>query len=132
MSNKQNHFVNGKNTFFTSWMYRTNPQQLRTSFDNNVYQENMKSRIKFGWELNGFNEFLVNRMLLSNKGIKVKKVYAEYRRTLQYNISDQALRRLMNDFYENVKDTEMFLLKKEHVALFPKTSFLNSILIKGI
>ena len=135
VSNKKNYIVHGNNTFFRSWMYRTNSRQLHTNFDSNLYHKHIESnssRIKFGWKLNGFNEFLVNRMLLSNKGIKLKSICTEYRKTLQYNISDLALLRLLNEFYENVKDTDMFLLKKEYVAIFPKTSFFNLILIKGI
>ena len=88
--------------------------------------------IKFGWKLNYFNEFLVNQMLRSNKGVKLKTVYTEYRRTVDYNMSDAALQRLLIAFYEYVKDTEMILMKKEYVALFPKTSFFHSILIKDI
>ena len=132
ISNKKNHLVHENNTFFTSWMYRTNSQHLQSSFDNNVYQKHINSRIKFGWMLNRFNELLVNKMLLSKQGIKLKNVFTEYRKTLQYNISYNALSKLLYDFYENVKDTEMFLLKKQYVLPFPKTSFLNTILIKGV
>ena len=71
-------------------------------------------------------------MIRSKKGVKLKSIFEQYRKTVDYNISDKALQRLSNEFYEYVKDTEMFLIKKEYVPLFPKTSFFSFILIKDI
>ena len=130
--NRKNRIVNGNETFFSAWMYRTNINQRHSNSSSNVYRQQVFNgpKIKFGWKLNTFNEFLVTQMLRSNKGVKLKTIHAEYRKTLEHDISDEALKRLSNDFYEYVKDTEMFLMKKEHVEPFPKTSFFNFILIQ--
>ena len=130
--NRKNRIVNGNETFFSAWMYRTNINQRHSNSSSNVYRQQVFNgpRIKFGWKLNTFNEFLVTQMLRSNKGVKLKTIHAEYRKTLEHDISDEALKRLSNDFYEYVKDTEMFLMKREHVEPFPKTSFFNFILIQ--
>ena len=134
ISNKDNRMLNGNEKFFTAWMFRTNIQKLHTNSNSNVYQQQVSNgpRIKFGWKLNRFNEFLVNQMIRSKKGVKLKSIFEQYRKTVDYNISDKALQRLSNEFYEYVKDTEMFLIKKEYVPLFPKTSFFSFILIKDI
>ena len=110
-------------------------QRLHSDSISNLYQQDVNSndpRIKFGWKLNGFNEFLVGRMIRLYNGVKLKKVYAEYRNTLEYHISDKELLTLSKGFYDHVKDTEMFLLKREYVPTFPKTSSFRSILIKDI
>ena len=132
VSNETNRILNGNETFFSSWMYRTNIQQLHTNSIRNVYRQQISKgpRIKIGWKLNRFNEFLVNQMIRSNKGVKLKTIYTEYRKTVEHNTSYETLKRLSNDFYGYVKDTEMFLMKKEHVFPFPKTSFLRFLLIK--
>ena len=84
-----------------------------------------KMSIEFGFKANPFNQFLVDRLLDSNRGVKLKNVYSEYRKTLSFNISNDELHRLTDDFYNSVKDTEMFLLKDQSINPFPKTSFLT-------
>ena len=116
MSRKNNRIVLENETFFSSSI---------------VDIAKVKSNgpiIKLGWKLNGFNDLLVNKLLASNKEVKLQTVYKEYKDTLEYNISDQALHRLAKEFYEQVKDTDIFLLKKAHVGHFPKIN--NYILVQ--
>ena len=135
ISNPNNRIIRGNDTFFISRMYSTNINQLHTSFDSNLYRLQIGTHgllVNFGWKLSAFNEFLVNKLLDSKKGVTLKDVYRDYRETLTYNISYQTVFRMSNDFYEYVKDTEMFLFKKQYIEHYPKTSFFNFFQIKDM
>ena len=64
---------------------------------------------------NNFNHFLVNKLSYSNRGVILKDVMTEYRKSLNSSASDKDLTRLAQEFYNYVKDTDMFLVKKRHV-----------------
>ena len=131
ISNHMNRFVHGNATYFTSWIYRTNIAHSDTIFDGNA-EHPESPRYKLGWKMNGFNQFLLSKLFGSTKGIKLHKLYADYRKRFGNNINEQTLVGMMNEFHEYVKDTEMFLLKKEYVSPFPKTSSFTFIQIKDM
>ena len=72
---------------------------------------------------NSFNHFLMSQLSFSNKGVFMKDVWKEYRKHFNSRASDNDLTRLTHEFYDNVKDTDMFLVKKRHVMPFPMTCF---------
>ena len=79
----------------------------------------------FSFKWNNFNRFLVNRLLDSNRGVRVKSIYNEYIKTTGSNISVNELMVLTFDFYNSIKDTGMVLLKRYYVPPLPKTSFVT-------
>ena len=118
MSSKNNRIVLENETFFSSWIVDITKRKSSGPI------------VKLGWKLNGFNDLLVNRLRRLNKEVKLQTVYKEYKDSLEYNISDQALHRLAKEFYEQVKDTDILFLKKAHVGRFPKTSVIVLVQIK--
>ena len=136
LSSKKNRRIFGNQTFvfvLMSQMY-LNP----TVIDSNIMPYNRDTgikgtdEVKFALELNKFNIFLLNRLVDSNRGITLKTIYSEYRKESNFNISNYDLYKLVKDFYTSVKDTGMFLLRKKHVTLFPKTAFMHLFNIKSI
>ena len=72
---------------------------------------------------NNFSHFLVNKLSYSNRGVILVDVMTEYRKNLDSSASDKDLTRLAQEFYEYVKDTDIFLVKKRHVIPFPASCF---------
>ena len=118
ISNKTNRKVIGNETFFMAMMYISNGYRT--------------TGLRFGWKLNKFSNYILKRLLDSNKGIHLGDIYSGYSKLAAYNISDNSMIRLLDEFYEYVKDTEMFFLRKEYVQTFPKTALLNFIKIKSL
>ena len=67
--------------------------------------------------------FLIHQLFYSNRGVSLKDVWSDYRQTANFSDSDDELTRQTTEFYDSVKDTEMFLIRKRHVAPFPTSSF---------
>ena len=132
VSNKRNVRIIGNETIFLAWMSRINLRITEINFKELPYAVPSTEGLRFRFKWNNFNRFIVNRLLDSNQGISVKIVCSEYRKTLNYSISTREVFRQAVDFYDSVKDTEMFLLRKHYVGLFPKTAFQTYFQIKSI
>jgi len=124
--NKKNYVVFEKQKYFTCKMsFRF---IIQKQFDFRMLpsdREKGKYPVMFAFKFNSFNFFLVDRLLQSNKGVKLKTLYSEYKSTLNLSISNDELFRLTEDFYASVKDTEIFLLRNQYIAPFPKTAHLT-------
>ena len=90
-----------------------------------------KDDVMFALKVNKFTTFVIDKLLLSNKGTNLNSIYAEYRQKSNSSLSNSELEKLAEDFYSSVKNTGMFLLRKEHVPYFPKTSFMHLFKIKS-
>ena len=126
VSNKRNVRIIGNETIFLAWMSRINLRITEINFKELPYAVPSTEGLRFRFKWNNFNRFIVNRLLDSNQGISVKIVCSDYRKTLKYRISHREIFRQAVDFYDSVKDTEMFLLRKHYVGLFPKTAFKHT------
>ena len=82
-----------------------------------------KDVIPLSFKSNNFNHFIIHQISYSNKGVRLKDVWSNYRKAFNSSISDDELKRLTQEFYGSVKDTDMFLIKKQNVKPFPKTCF---------
>ena len=87
------------------------------------FKNETKDFVDLAFPSNSFNHFLMNKLSFSNKGVVLKDVWAEYRKHFNSRTGDNDLTRLTQEFYDNVKDTDMFLVKKPHVMPFPMTCF---------
>jgi SAM-dependent methyltransferase len=131
LANRRNMVVLKNQTVFFATMAEI--YRLQTTFNYNddlgtKYQSS--DPITLNFRCNNFSEFLVNRLVDSTRGVNLKSLYQDYRRTINSNIRDNDLVSLTKDFYDSVKDTELFLLKKQYVNRFPKTAFLIFFVIK--
>ena len=84
-----------------------------------------KNHVTFSFQSTHFNHFLVDRLLHSNRGVSIKTLHTEYRKSSNLSLSNDELFTLTEEFYDSVKDTGMFLLRNQHILPFPKTSFLK-------
>ena len=96
-------------------------ERLDSKIISENFQDVEKDFVDLSFPSNNFSHFLVNKLSFSNRGVFLKDVWSEYRKTS--NISDNDLTRLTQEFYDYVKDTEMFLIKKQHVIPFPMSCF---------
>ena len=85
-------------------------------YDNNVFLE-------LTFPYNNFSHFLVNKLSFLNRGVILKDVVSEYRKSLNIKDDDNDMTNFTQEFYNHVKDTEMFMIRKKHVTPFPMTSF---------
>lgn len=135
VANRQNIVTLDNQTFFHARMSPSTLTQSRSHYQTMRYEEmhdaSMNTKI-FNFKWNNFSRLLINRLLESNRGVKLKSLYKEYRNTIDSNISDDELKKSSEDFYISVKDTEMFLLKKNYANAFPKTSFGTYFIINSL
>ena len=126
ISLKRNYAIFENTKYFIARMSRQLIAQNHVDFNRIPYDGTPgKEPVKFGFKSNHFNHFLVDRLLQSNRGVKLKALYTDYRKISNMSISNDELLGLTEDFYDSVKDTEMFLLRKQYITPFPKTAYLN-------
>ena len=134
ITNTNNIKLRKNQTVFLARIFPINVLQSRFEYNTILFDEqgqlNDMIILDFNW--NDFSRILVNRLLDSNRGVSLNSLYQEYRTTMNSSISDNELVKLTEDFYDSVKDTEMFLLKKHYVPPFPKTSLGIFFIIKSI
>ena len=131
---KTNYKTYGNETFFRAELSRRFIIQDHTDFRTLPFEdENQRNdHVVFGYKSNNFTDFLVDRLVRSNKGVKLKGLYSEYKMVLNSNINKQDFSKLLNEFYHFVKDTEVFLLKKNYISPFPKTAFNHFFKVSSI
>ena len=67
--------------------------------------------------------FILERLLSSNRGISSKSILMEYKDIVGVHEEDTTILLMLEDFYQSVGDTDMFLLRNKNVGIFPKTAF---------
>ena len=104
---------------------------FKTLPSNEISSKNKPQIISFKY--NNFTRLLLKSLVSSNKGIKLKKIFSEYEK-LPNDVTTKAhTLSLLQEFINDVKDFDLFLIKKEYIPPFPKTAFnqlyaINSIL----
>ena len=86
-------------------------------------QDHKKDFIPLSFHSNDYSRFLIHQLSYLNKGVILKDVWSDYRKTVDSTASDDELARLTTEFYHSVKDTDMFLLRQTHVKPFPVSCF---------
>ena len=135
LRNKRNQrtFENQQTIFF-AWIAQVS--RMAKLSESNVIPSNpvihSRDGVSFAIKLSGFNIFLINKLLDSNKGINLTSACSEYRKSARSNVTNEELFKSAEEFYNSVKHTGLFLLRKQHVSPFPKTAFMTFFQIKSI
>ena len=87
------------------------------------YQDHGKEVISLSFHSNDYSHFLMHQLSHFNKGVILHEVWSDYRETVNSSVSDDELSRLTREFYDSVKDTDMFLVRTRHVKAFPMSLF---------
>ena len=137
LTNKRNQRRYGNQTYFyakvsQSFILTDSINSKYVPFDREMGTKNSGKAATFAWLINEFSMFLVKRLLESNRGIILNSLYSEYRTKTHYNMSNNELFQLAEEFYFSTKDTGLFLLKNRYVGVFPKTSSVNYFRIESI
>ena len=134
IEDRKNIVILKNKTVFMARMSEVNLLQTKVDYDTLLYddEDSFRDMITFSFTWNNFSNFVVNRLLDSNRGASLKSLHQEYRRTINSKISDEELVSLTEGFYDSVKDTEMFLVKKHYVNPLPKTTFAIFFIIKSL
>ena len=135
--NKNNRREIGNKTYFFAKMlgafvYSRSVESNLIPFDPEIGFKSQGGTLSFGWVLNEFNKFLITRLLESNKGKSLSSLYSEYKQEVNPNVTNAKLFELTKEFYAAAKHTGLFLLRKRHVQLFPKTSSVCFFRIQSI
>ena len=126
--NSKKHYMTYENDkFFLAKLSRRLIMQDRTDFRTLPFANNTQGldAVTFGFKSNNFTKFLMSQLTSSNKGVKLKSLYSDYKKASNSNINKEEFSNLLGEFYNFVKDTEVFLLKKDNVPQFPKTAVIN-------
>ena len=122
LTNKANIFSSENQTVFYARIameYRL--RNLERAIDDS--QSTVQNVIPLSFLSNDYNHFLIHQLSYSNRGVSIKDVWFDYRQAANFSVGDDELTRQTMEFYDSVKDTEMFLIRKRHVAPFPSSSF---------
>ena len=124
---KSHHRMRYNESFFMATMYEFVVNNYRRIQGMNQYNISLyraeTSGVSFGWKISLLNSFLVMKVLDSSDGIALEDAITEYMSlSKSNNHSKKVLHMLAEDFYRYVKDTEIFLLKKQFLGVFPKTN----------
>ena len=87
------------------------------------YQDNGNDVIPLQFHSNDYSHFLIQELSYSNKGVNLKDVWSVYRKTVNSSVTNDELNRLTQEFYDSVRDTDMFLVRQKHVKPFPMSCF---------
>ena len=121
LSNEENQVMIGNELYFRCLISRSSLKKTLLDFKSLPHKAPLGlHHISAYFKWNTFNRFILNSLLTSNKGIVLDSVL---RKISINNSSNLQIIRLLKDFYDSVKDTEMFLLRKNSVGIFPKTAF---------
>jgi ubiquinone/menaquinone biosynthesis C-methylase UbiE len=126
ISNKKNYVVVEHTKYFIAQLSRRVKIQNQADFRmiaNDIKYANMP--VIFNFKSTPFTHFLLDRLLRSKRGIKLKTLYSEYRSESNLSMSNDEFFRLTEDFYNSVRDTEVVLLRDQRITQFPKTDRIN-------
>ena len=126
LSNSRNIEISANQTMFRAkvTLKNVNLERLNSRRDMEGFHVGSSGDfVELAFPSNNFSHFLVNKLSYSNRGVILKDVMNEYQKSLDSSASDKDLTRLAQEFYNYVKDTDMFLVKKRHVIPFPASCF---------
>ena len=88
-------------------------------FDVEIWKQ---YEVVFGYKSNAFTDFLMKKLVNSNRGVHLDGLYASFKAESHSKISKIQYSNLLKEFYESVKDTDVFYLRSMYSLPFPKTS----------
>lgn len=133
--NKKNNYKSyGNQTFFRAGLSRRNILQEHTDFKKLPFGNTVPTDdiVAFGYNSNNFSNFVVDKLVSSNRGVKLKTLFSDYEKSFKSTVEKKDLSMKLNEFHNFVKDYEVFLLKKDNISPFPKTGFNNFFKISSI
>ena len=121
---KMNYKSFGNQSFFQAELSSTYITPYTTTFRSQPFDVGIwkQHKIVFGYKSNAFTNFLMKRLVTSNRGVHLEGLYASFKAESLSKISKIQYSDLLKEFYESVKDTDVFYLRSIHSLPFPKTS----------
>ena len=126
-------------------MYENQPYFVARLSRRLIFQDQIESKhmpfedetqrndnVRFGFRTNNFTNFLMNQLTSSNKGVNLKSLYSDYKKASNSNIGKEEFSQLLGEFYNDVIDTDIFLLKKNYILPFPKTAYCNFFKVSSV
>ena len=123
ISNKKNIESFENQTLFAAKVTLINFDTEKLDSRTNRIPKDGNDFVYLTFESNNFNHLLVDKLSFSNRGVSLKHLLSEYRKTVNGSVVDGDFVNSIHDFYDSVKDTDMFLIRKRHVNPFPMSSF---------
>ena len=113
----------GNDTYFRAHLSEKFVIQDKTTSRTLPYNElpSANQKLVISFKSSNFTNILLARLVNSNKGVKLSRLFLEY--SLSSNSTKSQPQLLLKELYEAVKDADLFLIKKEHILPFPKTAF---------
>ena len=128
VNNKNNYRKYENQTFFRARFNRHFIVKYQTDLSNQIFGNNLQRNhlatsygIIVEYRSNNFTTFIMKRLCDSPGGVSLKCLHLEYQRKLNSSNSKNEYSLLLEEFFNSVKDSEVFLLKKDYVSPFPKT-----------
>ena len=122
VSNKKNIEYIGDKTIFRTAVTLINLHREQLHSKDIYIKKPGNEIVDFTFESNNVSHLLVDRLSFSNRGVSIRNLVLEYRKTVNSSVAANVVRRIRY-FYDSVKDTEMFLIRKRHVNPFPMSCF---------
>ena len=123
IDSRTNYAQFGNETYFRAYLSEKFVIQDKTTYKTLPYNElpSTVQKLVISFKSSNFTNLLLDRLVNSNKGVKLSKLFSDY--SLASNSKKSRPQFLIKEFYEAVKDADLFLIKKEHILPFPKTIF---------
>ena len=116
---KKNYKVLGNQTFFQAKLSERSIIQYQTDTCEPPVRA-ARGPVVIRFRSNDFTEFFLRRLLRFKSGIKIKDILSDYKKVSK-STSEEEMKALFEEFYTSIKDSDVFMLKKDHVKEFPKT-----------
>ena len=110
---ERNYMVLGNQTFFQAKLSEKTIIQYRT--DTCEPSVHGRGSVVIRFRSNDFIKFCLRRLLRFKNGIKVESIYEDYKKVSKLT-SEQEMRALFEEFYNSMKDSDVFMLKKNHTT----------------
>ena len=132
INNNKNLYAKENRTLFAVRISEVFYDSLRSNIDlpKHIIHKK-KPEIIFQFEQSNFTIFLINKLLKSNEVVAFRRIAIEYKNRFANRLSSREIHEQQEHFYNSIKDTGIALLRKQHIADFPKTSFATFYQILG-
>ena len=118
---KRYHKIVGNQTFFQATLSPRGLIQYQTDSCLTPPKSENSRHVTIGFRSNKFTKFLIKRLLRFKEGVKLKNLFSDYKEAFDSTLEEKQLQTMYDEFYDSVKDSGIFLLKKDHIEQFPKT-----------
>ena len=119
---KRYHKIVGNQTFFQATLSPRGLVQYQTDSCLVPPKSENSKHVKISFRSNKFTEFLIKRLLRFKEGVKLKSLFSDYKEAFNSTLDEKHLQTMFDEFYDSIKDSGIFLLKKDHIEQFPKTT----------